>query len=80
VISLRLEAELDNKVRRAAARRGETVSEFIRLAAEARADETLGESARDRLEDVIGAVHGGGRRARRTGDAFRETLARKTRR
>ncbi len=78
--SLRLEPELDEKVRRAAAQRGETVSEFIRNAAEARADETLGDSPRDRLADVIGTVHGGGGRARRTGDAFRQAISGKARR
>ena len=78
--SLRLEPELDEKVRRAAACRGETVSEFIRHAAEARADETLGNSPRDRLADVTGVVHGGGGRARHSGEAFRQALSRKPRR
>lgn len=75
---MRLEPELDDKVRRAAARRGETVSEFLRHAAEACADETLKESPIDRFADVTGAVHGGGGRASRTGEAFRKALARKS--
>ena len=68
--SLRLDDALDDKVRRAAALRGETVSEFIRHAAEERADETLADRQRDRFADVAGVVHGGGGRARMSGDAF----------
>ena len=72
--SLRLEPELDDKVRRAAAVKGESVSEFLRNAASARADETFASNPRDRFADVAGVVHGGGGRAERTGQAFRELL------
>ena len=71
--SLRLEPELDEKVKRAAAVRGESVSEFIRQAAEERAEETL--SKRVSFADVVGVVHGGGGRARRSGKAFTGALA-----
>jgi hypothetical protein len=72
--SLRLDEELDDRVRRAAALKGESVSEFLRSAASARADEVLASNTRARFADVSGVVHGGGGRAERTGDAFRELL------
>lgn len=74
--SIRLDPELDRKVRKAAAVRGESVSAFIRIAAAMRAEETLSERGRDRFRDVTGAVHGGGGRARRSGEAFAEIVAR----
>jgi hypothetical protein len=73
--SLRLDPELDLQVRRAAAIKGESVSEFIRRAAAKRAAETLAEHGRERFADVAGAVRGGGGRARRSGEAFADTLA-----
>jgi hypothetical protein len=73
--SVRLDPELDRKVQRAAAIKGETVSEFIRRAVAARADETIGVSNRELLADVIGIVRsGGGGVAERTGEAFTELL------
>lgn len=73
--SLRLDAALDDKVRRAAAAMGESVSEFLRRAAAERAEETLTGHGSERFADVAGVVHGGGGRARRTGAAFAELLA-----
>jgi hypothetical protein len=73
--SLRLDPDLDEKLKRAAAVKGESVSEFIRHAAEERADETLTGGHRDRFADVSGVVHGGGGRARRSGEAFSTALA-----
>jgi hypothetical protein len=72
VRSVRLDPELDELVKRAAAQEGSSVSEFLRLAAAERARRTLAE--RDRLEDVIGAVRTGGGAARRSGKAFGELL------
>ena len=72
--SLRLDPDLDEKVQRAAAIKGESVSEFIRHAAEDRADETLAERPSLSFADVAGVVHGGGGRARRTGEAFASGL------
>lgn len=77
--SLRLDPELDERVRRAAATEGVSVSAFLRDAAAERADRTLAETPADRLADVIGAVHGGGGQARRSGDAFAEALAERRR-
>lgn len=66
--SVRLDPELDQLVRRAAAREGASVSEFLRRAAAERAQRTLG--PRHPLDDVIGAVRTEGGAARRTGAAF----------
>jgi hypothetical protein len=73
--SLRLDPDLDKKVRRAAAAKGESVSEFLRRAAAERAEETLAGHPSERFADVAGVIHGGGGRARRTGTAFSESLA-----
>ena len=72
--SLRLDPDLDERVRLAAAVKGESVSEFLRRAAAERAEKTLSESPSKRFADIAGVVHGGGGRARRTGDAFAESL------
>lgn len=72
--SLRLDPDLDRQVRKAAALKGESVSEFIRQAAAKRAEETLAEGGRERFADVAGMVHGGGGRARRSGEAFTDAL------
>lgn len=78
--SLRLDPELDQQVQRAAAVAGESVSEFIRQAAAQRAQETLAGQGRERLADVVGVVHGGGGRARRSGAAFADVVAGRSRR
>lgn len=72
--SVRLDPELQGRLQRAAAVRGETLSEFIRQAAAERADATLDGQAAD-FDDVVGVVRGGGGRARRTGAAFTDLLA-----
>ena len=73
--SLRLDSELEQRLQRAAKATGESLSEFIRRAAAARADAVLVGDSDDDWSDVIGAVRGGGGRARRSGDAFGELLA-----
>lgn len=72
-----MDDELESRLRQAAAARGESVSEFIRLAAAERADKTLGTDPSSDFSDVLGVVHGGGGRARRTGAAFTEALTRR---
>ena len=72
--SLRLDPDLDQKVQRAAVIKGESVSEFIRQAVAERADATLGTRSSEHFADVAGVVHGGGGRARRTGEAYSEAL------
>lgn len=72
--SVRLEPELDEQVRRAAAAQGTTVSEFIREAVAERAKQTLGQRTADRLADVVGSVRAGGGQARDSGRSFTDTL------
>jgi len=73
--SLRLAPELEQRLQRAAALQGESLSEFMRRAATERADRVLAASGSTDFSDVVGAVHGGGGRARRTGDAFADIVA-----
>jgi hypothetical protein len=77
--SLRLDTELDERIRRAAALEGSSISEFLRLAAAERAERTLSRGGSERLADVIGVVRGGGGRARDTGKAFADLLAERRR-
>ncbi len=74
--SLRLDPDADAKVRRAAAIRGVSVSEFIRRAAVEDAEATLAIRPSQRFTDVAGTIRGGGGRARRTGKAFADALVR----
>ncbi|MHB8341494.1 MAG: ribbon-helix-helix protein, CopG family [Mycobacteriales bacterium] len=73
--SVRLDPELEEQVRKAAAAEGTSVSQFIREAISERTGRTQSTDTADRLADVIGVVRVGGRRARRTGAAFVEGLA-----
>jgi hypothetical protein len=79
VRSVRLDKELDELVRRAAAREGESVSEFLRRAASERAHRTLADRPVAQIADVIGAVHSDGGRARQTGEAFADLLSERRR-
>jgi hypothetical protein len=72
--SLRLDPDADVKVRRAAAIRGVSVSEFIRRAAVEDAEETLAIRPSERFADVTGTIRGGGGQAQRTGEAFADAL------
>jgi hypothetical protein len=73
--SIRLDPELDELVKRAAAQEGASVSEFLRRAAVDRAHRTL--QRRDQLQDVIGSVRTRGGVARQTGTAFGDLLGRR---
>jgi hypothetical protein len=75
VKSLRLDPELAERLERAAAVAGESLSQFIRTAAAARADAVLTADDDGAWSDVIGVVHGGGGQARRSGAAFAEQIA-----
>lgn len=72
--SLRLDDLLEDRLQRAAAVRGQSVSEFIRRAVDERADATLIGRAGG-FDDVLGVVRGGGGQARRTGEASADLLA-----
>ncbi|MCL2768909.1 MAG: DUF1778 domain-containing protein [Solirubrobacterales bacterium] len=77
---MRLDDQLDSLAKRAAAREGATVSEFMRRAIAERAQRTLSGDTQGSLADVIGAVHGGGAgRARDSGRAFGELLVERRR-
>lgn len=77
--SVRLNDEMDHRVRRAAEIEGVSVSEFIRRAASDRTERTLSAGADDRLADVLGAIRGPDEQARRTGSAFADALVDKRR-
>ena len=69
-----MDHQLEARLQQAAAVRGESLSEFIRRAAAERADATLSAEPTADFSDVLGAIHGAGGRARRTGAAFTEIL------
>lgn len=77
--TLRLDPRLEKRLQRAAAVVGESLSEFIRRAAAERADTVLNSGDIEDFADVLGVIHGGGGRARRTGEAFSDILADRTR-
>jgi predicted DNA-binding protein len=72
--SVRLDPELEARLERAAAVRGETKSDFIRAAVADRIDATLGTSLADRLAHVIGQVDLGGGLAERAHELAREII------
>jgi Protein of unknown function (DUF1778) len=61
--------------RKAAAIEGSSVSEFMRRAIAERAQRTLAGGNQERLRESIGAIDGGGGRARDSGAAFTDLLA-----
>lgn len=77
--SLRLNPELDEQVRQAAALEACSVSEFLRRAATERAKRTLAADPAERLAYAIGTVEAGLGQARDTGGAFGEIVERKHR-
>lgn len=76
MLSLRLEPGQEERIRHAAALRGETLSEFVRSAATERAEATLERGAMS-FDDVAGVVRGGSGQARHSGKAFTDMLAAK---
>ena len=69
-----MDDELDERIRQAAAVEDVSMSEFLRRAAAERAESTLAVENADRLDDVLGAINGGGGRASDSGSAFTELL------
>jgi hypothetical protein len=78
--SVRLDDNLEARLKRAARAANMSQSEFIRDALARRCREVLGDSLAERLAPVIGIVHSSGGVAARTGEAFKELLAKKRRR
>ena len=72
--SVRLDAELERKLKEAAQVEGVSESALIRQAIEQRCDAILSDRADVRLADVIGSVHGGGGRARAASKVFADLL------
>ena len=72
--SVRLDPELEARLERAAALRGESKSDFIRAAVTDRIDATLGSSLADRLAHVIGQVDLGGGLAERAHELAGELI------
>jgi hypothetical protein len=75
VKTLRLDSELEKRLQQAADVTGESLSGFIRRAAGERADTVLAAGGSDEFADVLGVIHGGGGRARHTGEAFTDSVA-----
>ena len=78
--SVRLDADLQEKLERASRALAVSQSEFLRDALVRRCDEVLGRSLRERIAPFIGLVNSSGGRAARTGSAFRSVLARRRKR
>ncbi len=78
--SIRLDPGLQAKLERAARTLAQSQSEFIREALARRCAEVLGDSLAERLAPVVGIVRSSGGRAQRTGQAYREVVARRRRR
>lgn len=72
--SVRLDADLEARLERAAALRGESKSDFIRAAVAERVEATLGSSLVDRLAHVIGQVDLGGGLAERAHELAGELI------
>ena len=80
VKSVRLDPGLQTKLERAARALAQSQSEFIRDALARRCEEVLGGSLAERLAPVVGIVQSSGGRALRSGNAYRQVLARRRRR
>jgi len=74
--SVRLDPELEARVARAAALRGESKSDFIRHALAERVDATLAASPAERVAHLVGAVDLGGEVAGRAREAAAELIER----
>jgi len=72
--SVRLDAALEARLRRAAELHGVSESEFIRQAIDERATATLSGRLEDDMAGLIGAISSEGGRAAAAHDRFRELL------
>lgn len=75
--SVRLTQDLEARLRGIAGSEGVPLSEVVRRAVRRYVDEA-GRSLRVRVADAIGAVESGGGRARRTGEAFKRVVRRRS--
>ena len=74
--SVRLDRELEARLRAVAEAEGVPLSEVLRRAAQHYLNETGG-SLRVRLADTIGTVRSSGGRAQRTGESFKRLVRRR---
>ena len=76
-VSVRLDENLEERLRKIAEAEGVSLSEVIRRAADLYWERHAGSSLELRLVDVLGKVKSRGGRARRSGESFRRVLARR---
>ena len=76
--SFRLDPELEQRLKEAAAREGVPASELIRNAISRHCDEVLGGTLMDELGGIVGSVAIGGDESSRTGEAFSKLLRAKS--
>lgn len=74
--SVRLDPEMEARLRAVAESEGVALSEVLRRAAQQYLSETGG-SLRVRLDDAVGVVQSSGGRARRTGERYRRLIGRR---
>ena len=77
---MRLDGDLETRLRRAAELTGVSESEFIRQAIDERATATLVGSLEDQLAGLVGAISSKGGRAAAAHQRFGELLRKRTRR
>jgi predicted transcriptional regulator len=77
--SFRLDPALEERLSEVARREGTTVSAVVREAITRHCDAVLGADPWAPFADLVGVIHSGGGRARRTGEAFKELLAERER-
>ena len=76
--SVRLDGDLETRLRRAAELTGVSESEFIRQAIDERATATLVGSLEDQLAGLVGAIRSEGGRAAAANQRFGELLRKRT--
>jgi predicted DNA-binding protein len=75
--SVHFDPQLESRLEKAARALGVSRAELIQEAVAKRCEEVLRPSLAERLAPVIGCIQSSGGRARQTGLAFRQALARK---
>ena len=76
--SVRLDADLQARLKEAARTAGVSESEFIRAAIDERSDATLANGLEGRLTGLIGAINSKGGRATKAHQRYRELLKRRS--
>ncbi len=79
MLTVRLDPELETRIRKTAERKGETVSDFVRKAVQDRCDQMASQSLAVLLEDYVGSSESGRMDSANTGKAFKRVLAERNR-